>query len=168
MIFRLLAYSYSLSFFQRRIRPVLRKVRRNKVDIEWNNALFKAFIRRRFSVFSQRYPGYIMLATTLYWGTNTKGLFIYHGLADGKLGANLLDYKVEPFLRNAIGIPCPDGRKSVLQMISNLIICSLTIKTSLLKCEAQTQTLGWRQVQNADTTWRLVAQSKHTFMFAPI
>ena len=40
---------------------------------------------------------------------------------DGNLaGLNLLDYEVEPFLRNAIGIPCPDVRNSVLQMISKL------------------------------------------------
>ena len=55
-------------------------------------------------------------------GNKHKGPFhIPTAWHDGKLGAlNLLDYKVEPFLRNAIGIPCPDGRKSVLQMISNL------------------------------------------------
>ena len=84
------------------------KIRRNKVDIEWNNALFKAlYSEDAFLCIQPMLSGYIMLATTLYW-EQTQRAFSYLRRHDGKLGAlNLLDYKVEPFLSNAIGIPCP-------------------------------------------------------------
>ena len=121
--FPTLAYSYNFSFFQKRIRPVLRKVRRNKVDIEWNNALFKAlysedaFLCIQPTLSRVHHAGYNSLL-----GNNHKRPFhMTTAWPDGNLaGLNLLDYEVEPFLRNAIGIPCPDVRNSVLQMISKL------------------------------------------------